>query len=292
MGVHININDINLNVFAFEEVTVSSWWNYPNHNSPFARIFMVYDGVQEVRFNGKTYQHKPGHIYIVPPFTNVDYLCNDSCTQFYLILSAELPGYGSIFQLDDIQFEFPITADIQASLRTLLNQVDNVPLQNYNPVSLIYSQDLQQAQIKMSPIDEWQITAIAQLLLTPFLQSLNYEKNESIFFNVTKYIEDNLHQQITLTDLAKQSNLVPSYFSDKFLEHFKLRPMAYLQNKRVEKAQLLLTTTHYNVDIIADMCGFKTSPHFCRVFKNVTALTPKRYRESLLVKTENNNSTG
>ncbi|NQZ60527.1 MAG: helix-turn-helix transcriptional regulator [Lentisphaeraceae bacterium] len=55
--------------------------------------------------------------------------------------------------------------------------------------------------------------------------------------------------------------------------------MKYIHQLRIEKAQLLLSTSPYNVSEISLKCGFKSSAYFCRSFKESTSLTPKQYRQ-------------
>jgi AraC-like DNA-binding protein len=51
--------------------------------------------------------------------------------------------------------------------------------------------------------------------------------------------------------------------------HFKVR---------VEQAKPMLLNTAYPLKAIANSVGFKTESHFCKRFKEITALTPIEYR--------------
>ena len=48
--------------------------------------------------------------------------------------------------------------------------------------------------------------------------------------------------------------------------------------KRIEKAQLLLLTTHDSQEKIAWDVGFSDLSYFCRQFKKYTQMSPGRYR--------------
>ena len=55
----------------------------------------------------------------------------------------------------------------------------------------------------------------------------------------------------------------------------------YLTRKRIELAQLLLTTSSknlYSVTEVAFMCGFNDSTHFSRRFKQHVGISPSSYR--------------
>jgi len=43
----LDINHLKIKVFAFDRFQVGSWWNFKNHISPFARIFLIIDDCQK-----------------------------------------------------------------------------------------------------------------------------------------------------------------------------------------------------------------------------------------------------
>lgn len=80
-------------------------------------------------------------------------------------------------------------------------------------------------------------------------------------------------------NLAKRANQNLDYFSRLFLQYTGERPLAYVQQKRIERAQYLITTTDKTYSEIAEETGFENVPHFSRIFKKVTSLTPGQYRQ-------------
>ncbi|MCH2209377.1 MAG: AraC family transcriptional regulator [Lentisphaerales bacterium] len=275
------INDLKLKIYAFEKVKVGTWWNYPKHSSPFARIFVILEGEQQVRFDGKTYHQTAGNIYLVPPFTAVDYSCKDYCLQHYIIFSTELAGYGSAFQHGNVKCEFPLNEVMKTAVNQLVTSAPQYGLKSYNPAGKEYNKSIAHRPLtEVAPLIHWQASAVTRLLLTPFLESLSFSESHERFIQVIKYMETHLSEQISLKDLAAQVALAPTYFSDIFVENFGVRPMKYIHQLRIEKAQLLLSTSPYNVSEISQKCGFKSSAYFCRSFKESTGLTPKQYRQN------------
>ena len=55
----------------------------------------------------------------------------------------------------------------------------------------------------------------------------------------------------------------------------------YINQKKVEKAQLLLITDNMTVKEIAYSLGFNDHSYFIRFFKKVTGLTPNQYRDEM-----------
>jgi transcriptional regulator GlxA family with amidase domain len=78
--------------------------------------------------------------------------------------------------------------------------------------------------------------------------------------------------------LASRANLHQDYFSRLFFKYTGQRPLTYLHEKRIERAQYLIATTALSFSAIAEKTGFENLPHFAKVFKKVTSLTPGHYK--------------
>lgn len=95
---------------------------------------------------------------------------------------------------------------------------------------------------------------------------------------VLGYIDDNIHRQITLSELAEVANLSHYHFARKFKNKMGMTALQYLANRRVEMAKRLLRTTSDSLVEISLACGFASQSHFSTVFKKVTGTTPAAYR--------------
>lgn len=78
--------------------------------------------------------------------------------------------------------------------------------------------------------------------------------------------------------IADQLAISPNYLSDMLRVHTGLSTQQHLQNKLVEKAKQLLSTTTMSVSEIAYTLGFEHSQSFHRLFKKVTLLSPLAFR--------------
>ncbi|MBR4321709.1 helix-turn-helix transcriptional regulator [Treponema sp.] len=93
------------------------------------------------------------------------------------------------------------------------------------------------------------------------------------------FIYDNLHDKITLDDLAKAACVSTSYISKLFHSEVGITIAQYIQKKRVEAAKNLLVFTEYSVSDISNYLQFSTESYFISVFRKFTGVTPKKYRE-------------
>ena len=59
------------------------------------------------------------------------------------------------------------------------------------------------------------------------------------------------------------------------------KPLQYVNNKKVERAQLLLYTTDMPVKEVAYELGFSDHSYFIRMYRKLTGITPQEYRRQL-----------
>lgn len=81
-------------------------------------------------------------------------------------------------------------------------------------------------------------------------------------------------------ELAKIVNLSPSRLRHLFKTETGRTPAQYLKHLRLQKAELLLSTTFLTVKEIVNRVGLNTGSHFVREFKKVYGVTPTTYRSS------------
>lgn len=92
-------------------------------------------------------------------------------------------------------------------------------------------------------------------------------------------IYDNLHNKITLKDLADKVGLSAPYLSKLFHKEVGVTVSRYITQKRIEAAENLLKYSDYSCIEISNYLCFNSESYFIQVFKSYTKLTPKEYRE-------------
>lgn len=100
------------------------------------------------------------------------------------------------------------------------------------------------------------------------------------------FIEDRLDQTIHIKDLAQIAQRSVAYFCRAFKRTFGETPHAYIVNRRLERARLLMLTTDTALSAIALSCGFSDQAHLCNLFRQSDGQSPavwrRRRRESLV----------
>lgn len=94
------------------------------------------------------------------------------------------------------------------------------------------------------------------------------------------YIEAHLPEAwLSIGDLAAQLDVGETTLRQRFHQVLGQSPVAYLRQRRIDRACRLLVTTTRPVGELATVCGFADAPYFCRTFKRLTGQTPLSYRE-------------
>lgn len=105
-------------------------------------------------------------------------------------------------------------------------------------------------------------------------------KKDRALRRVTEYINENFCNLLTLDIIAEHTNLSRYYISHLFKELLNTTFINYLNELRLSRAALLLTTTDTPVIEIAGKSGFNNISNFNRAFKMYYGITPSKYRKS------------
>jgi AraC family transcriptional regulator len=93
-----------------------------------------------------------------------------------------------------------------------------------------------------------------------------------------EFIHENLHEDLSIEQLADQAYLSAFHFARLFKNTLKLTPHQYVLQNRIERAKRLITKSPYsNLTEIGLSVGFFDQAHFTKSFKKVVGTTPKIY---------------
>lgn len=96
---------------------------------------------------------------------------------------------------------------------------------------------------------------------------------------ILTYIHENLSDpDLTLNSVARHVGLSETYLSSLFHAEVRQSFRKYLTHVRIETAKHLLEDTNEKIGNIALMTGFSDEGYFSRVFKKVTDVSPKDWR--------------
>lgn len=104
------------------------------------------------------------------------------------------------------------------------------------------------------------------------------ETTDSSTESFEEIIHNNIFENITIEELAKQTNMSLTTFKNEFRRRFQDSPHRWLTRQRLMHAHLLLLSTNDTVADIGEKCSFSNTSHFIKVFKKEFKYTPAAYR--------------
>jgi len=104
------------------------------------------------------------------------------------------------------------------------------------------------------------------------------EKSEFIR-QIDQYIFDHLSQHIIVDDLCVALNIGRTRLYAICKEYLGCGPADYIRKRRIFHAQELLQKTSLPITDITYAVGFSDYSHFFRMFKQITGVSPRHYRQ-------------
>lgn len=221
---------------------------------------------------GKKLDINPGEILIIPPGKTHSWeITMKSCKAVQVIHSPMLPEtYG------DISILF---GDMNSDCRKIdigKKATDSIAGQ------------LEAEAAKSRPADSMMIFVllmeIFSLALRVFCrdekQSGLNRKPETALKRALDYVQRHYREKITLEELAKNSCLGVSRFSEIFRNHTGEAPISYINKLRMEKARALLAYSQMSISQISEYLGFESIHYFSRTFKKHFKTSPSTLRHS------------
>ncbi len=113
----------------------------------------------------------------------------------------------------------------------------------------------------------------------PFVSEALLDKaRDSMSERIERFLQRRLHQDIRVAQLASHCGISERGLLRHFQTRFGVAPLTYIQRLRVERAKVLLETTHLTLEEIVDRCGYADASSFRKLFRRMTTLTPGDYR--------------
>lgn len=130
-------------------------------------------------------------------------------------------------------------------------------------------------------------TCIDNLKIALFQRRTSEEdspQEERTIHGITRFLQEHLAEEVSLSVLAEEFHLNPQYISQLFKSEIGVNFLAYLTNVRMEHAKKLLLTTSFSIAEVSEQSGYGDYRVFTKVFKKTEGVTPSQYRRDFLEK--------
>ena len=108
------------------------------------------------------------------------------------------------------------------------------------------------------------------------------QEEERPILAITRYLQEHLSEDVSLSVLAEEFHLSAQYISQLFKNEIGVNFLAYFTNIRMERAKKLLLSSSASIGEIAEQLGFGDYRVFTKVFKKAEGVTPSQYRRDFL----------
>ncbi|NQX71128.1 response regulator [Paenibacillus alba] len=137
--------------------------------------------------------------------------------------------------------------------------------------------------IKSSPTLSAAVTGLSEICQCIFellhqrhLQS--YAHSVSPVMKAKTFIDGHFQEDLHLTLISKMVGVSEGYLSKQFVKETGSSFIQYMTNLRIEESKRLMKTG-LRISDISEKIGYVNPEHFSRMFKKVTGLSPKAYRD-------------
>ncbi len=127
----------------------------------------------------------------------------------------------------------------------------------------------------------WQV--LVEGIKPKLTEKQSLSQNDSSWVSVPimlQYIQTNYNSDISLQDIAEAGNVSKNTALRYFKQKIGISPVNYLIQYRISAACKLLKETSDKITHIAACVGYSNTGYFCRLFKKMTGVSPKEYRDS------------
>lgn len=290
--MQLPIESLNLLMLNVGYANHNGDWNWQNVSSPFARIYYVTEGnaqiiIEQANSSQKTIiTLKPNHLYMIPAYTVHSYQCDSVFSHYYLHVYEGFKKETDIFEYYNFPYEVNAESGELDLFTSLLNEYPDFSLPASDPKSYDNTTVFTDYVRRYNDLDLFQKMKIRGLILIVFSHFLKFASkkvwiSDDRLLKVLDYIHSHIYDEINLDTLSDKACVTKPYLIRIFKKNFSISPLQYINNKKIEKAQLILITEDLPVKEVAYKLGFNDHSYFIRLFKKLTGRTPLEYRDTM-----------
>ncbi|MGO4273543.1 helix-turn-helix transcriptional regulator, partial [Paenibacillus sp. TAF58] len=183
--------------------------------------------------------------------------------------------FGNILEEQRQQLETVELALLQL-ISTLYQVVIELDLQQLIPSSNLF--DELKKDTLAATMDS--IRSLSEQIAVHVRDSGNHA-HADVILKLKNYIDENLHEELSLNVLSEVASLAPAYISTLFGEVMRESFTEYVTRVRLDKAaSLLRNDVSLSVAEIASLVGYRNPQYFHNKFKTRFGVTPIQYRNT------------
>jgi len=117
------------------------------------------------------------------------------------------------------------------------------------------------------------------------------QKNASFLVeSVINYMRANFLRDVSIEDCSKETGYSVSHITHSLPKHLHMTFLQLRNSLRINYARNLLRFSRISAKMVGFECGFNSEKTFERVFKQLTGMTPKQFRNGTQKRTDTKTS--
>ena len=263
------LNFLKTDVMTVELTQCTEKWHDYNFTPSHSRMYYILSGEGKITISGKEYFPEKGQLVIMPAnyIQSFEAISSSPYNKYWVHFNCESAG-KSIFDI----LEIPYVVDIKSSaLHKRIAEIFEEMIYHENKKSFVSNIILE------SHIRELITIYFAEAGIDNINVKVS-EENER-YSRLLKYIDEHIHEKITVDDLANELYLHPNYFIKYFKSNFGTSPAKYINIRKIELACKYIKSSSMNISDIANSLGYNDIYQFSKVFKRQTGFSPSYYKK-------------
>ena len=259
----------------------------PEHTHEFIEIIYITEGSCVHTINGVSYNVKHGDMLFIN-YGSVHSFESDDCFSYVNVcFSPEMLG-DKIITRDNAFSLLCLTAFDEMRSESdggviSFSEGERKELENIFEYML---REKKEGLPEWSKILENYLNIVVTKMLRKAHGSLELHSINTVWEELSEYIDQNLGNELSLSSLAEKCFYNPSYFSRIFKKKFGVSLVEYVARKRLDYAIELLGDSELSVDEISSKAGFSDRSKFYYAFSKYIGGTPTDYRKQKVKKSD------
>ena len=126
-----------------------------------------------------------------------------------------------------------------------------------------------------------ELESAAEHLYTMLEGAVADEDMHLIIKKAKRFVLENYRQGVTLETIGDKLNVTPEYLGTLFKRETGVSFSNFLKKVRIDRAKELLATTNMKTYEICEASGYTDTKYFSKVFREVTGMLPRDYRNTI-----------
>lgn len=270
---------VNIQVMWFRCMPQKAEWHIGRHTHSTYELHLIARGRCRVILDDGELIANEGEFYITRPG---DYHVQESLN-------------GNDFFLEySLNFDLQIQKDEIGEWTLIQKLIDDAPLTAYKDINgafLLFEQALREAAAKQAGYYN-QLLKLIEMMIIAIARNMpgsmeNYtispkknSRNELLVQEISKFIIDNIRDNITVAQLANHFSLSEKQLGRITKQVTQLSTKNLINEIRVNTAEKLLGEQKLTIKEIADALGFTNEYYFSQFYKSRTGYTPNTYKKT------------